>query len=191
MFTSTFSIVALKAPDVRFLVASKEYANDTLVLVNVSILEPDSVQWNFPPQTLVYKTDRDSAWIAYADTGSYPVEMTAFYQNCPFSVSKDLQVTPKDTSKTDPGSEKEILSFTASPNPTSGQIHIAINLNTDHRYLQLKLVDALGADLWQTTAHDVRNYTTDVNVLQNAAAGTYFLIAVTETEYEKLVIVKQ
>ena len=78
--------VALNAfsnlPVPKFIASTLNTQNDTIVLVDISVPKPDSVQWNLPTNVIKIGGNMFNPVIVVSDTGSFSVTMKAFYGNC-------------------------------------------------------------------------------------------------------------
>jgi hypothetical protein len=97
---------------------------------DISSSKPDSIQWAFDPATLLLGSDSSGPMIRYAQPGTYPATMLAFYGGCDFSVSQHIVIQPYDSNSYNPmaAAGMSFDSVLLSPNPNNGTFNIYVRL---------------------------------------------------------------
>lgn len=171
----------LESAEPNFLVATKRHALDTLTVVDVSIPQPDSIHWQFPPQANVITNNEFAPQLLFPHEGKFDVRMTAFFQGCAYSVTKQLAIDPFDVARqsTQPG-YKPIENVTVSPNPSSGLFEVDIRLNK-RQPLTIHVVNAYGARVYSNHWVDTPGGVETIN-LGDLPAGIYLLRVIAESD---------
>jgi len=169
-------------PQYNFLVATKQYALDTLVLTEISVPKPDSIQWSFDPQAIVLKNDRWAPQIKFRTEGKYWVEMKAYFGNCGYIQRKNLDLKPYDPNAKPlkVNGYRTIESLAVSPNPSNGEFDLTVKLFTKSR-ITITIFDILGIVQFTNTWEPALEVKTKISLPQ-ASAGIYVIRATAETD---------
>lgn len=169
-------------PEVNFLVASGKNALDTLVIREVSMPVPDSVQWSFDPAAQVIENGL-SPRIRFATPGNYWVSMTGFFKGCAYSIRKTLTINPYDPAAglvyTPP--VKVIDTVVIYPNPNSGQFAVHVGVNKKQKLVILVQDMGTGRELVRRIYDPVLTVD-DQFALGNVSNGTYVLRVIAEND---------
>jgi len=168
------------APD--FIVSTKESALDTLVITEISVPKPDSIQWLFDPATIVLDSNPWQPRIRFEQPGNYSVGMKGFFGGCSYTVTRSLAINAYDpaAAKTKLPDYKAFKSVEVSPNPSSGQFTVKVVLNYKHRVSML-VYDIVGGIHYHGAWEDVEALTQTIN-MSDVAAGVYLLRVITPSE---------
>jgi hypothetical protein len=114
-----------------FLLTTKAYAGDTIMLVEISRPLPDSVTWILASAGKLIDYGTYYKQIALPDTGTYEFSMIAYYKGCADMVKKYVQVVNPDGDGSNKKSAKAdlIQSVSLYPNPNGGQFSADIQLS--------------------------------------------------------------
>jgi large repetitive protein len=169
-------------PQYNFLVATKQYALDTLVLTEISVPKPDSIQWAFDPQAIIINKDPSAPQIKFSTEGKYWVEMKAYFGDCGYTQRKNLELRPYDPNAKPKKANgyRTIESMDVSPNPSNGEFDLAIKLSTKSKVTVI-IFDMLGVIQFSNTWEPTLEIKTKI-ALQNVATGIYMLRATAETD---------
>lgn len=176
-------------PEANFLAATKRYAQDTIVIVDISVPKPDSTHWTFDEQIEVVNENETSPEIVCSEQGTYIIIMRAFFSGCSYEIEKQLTLSPYDPlilEERQPN-YRSIIHFIASPNPSRGEVSVTVSLSRP-RKLSLTLTDMLGdSKLVQSFdgAHEIQHLLD----LSSLPSGVYVLRAITESDARELRIV--
>lgn len=176
-------------PEPDFLVATKRNALDTLVVTDISVPKPDSIEWVFDASAKILSNDQWAPQLSFENAGSYTVTMTGYFDGCAYTVTKSLSLAPYDPAVKEeklPG-HHPIESLTVSPNPTNGAFKVAVKLNKKHN-LSLVIYDVLGVKHYSKSWENVGELDEDI-VLDKAAKGIYLVRAITESDAKEAKII--
>jgi hypothetical protein len=173
-------------PDPDFIVASKENARDTLVVVEISVPKPDSVEWTFDPAIIILRNDEWSPEIKVAEAGVYPVSMKGYFGGCEYSKALNLTIGAYDPEKKPNLSlnEKAIKQISISPNPNNGTFQIAVELNFNQR-VSISVFDVLGVAHFKSNWERATSITSEIVLPSSTPAGIYVVQVVTDTEVQQ------
>jgi hypothetical protein len=175
-------------PDVNFMLASKRYELDTLVVIDVSSPAPDSVSWEFSPDADIIETNAFDAKVKYNFSGLFPVKMTGHFANCDYSIEKKLDIASFDP---DINAKDKfrigIKSVLIKPNPNEGNFRIQIELFSKQQ-ITIKVIDYY-SNLWMNTLYPADTFFDKEITLQNVIPGTYILWIVSENDSRSVVFI--
>lgn len=165
-------------PTPLFLASTKNYKSDTIVLVDVSIPKPDSVQWVLPPIATKIGGTMFSPIVVFSDTGNFVVTMKGFYGNCIINATKLVRFAPYDTLVANYNNANGIKTFSLYPNPNTGQFNVFIEFYKKQS-ATIQVWDVSPYKHYQQNFYDVLSITlpVDVSFLQN---GSYMLRVIAE-----------
>jgi hypothetical protein len=176
--------------EVNFLAASEIYEGDTLVVVDVSTPEPDSIHWHFGGDLLLVDSSSAHPQLQYPNAGIYDIGIIAYHSGCRDQVQKTVSVYQKDEIP-DNGriyfGEAGIRQMVAYPNPTSGQFEVRVELYRTAD-VEMVLYDLYGEKVAEQS-HEGRDfYLTgwDISGHQN---GIYLLHVVAQDEEQVLKLI--
>ena len=113
-----------------FLLTSKAYAGDTIMLVEISRPLPDSVNWYLPSNTKLLDYGKYYKQIALTDTGTYEFSMVSYYKGCADMVQKYVQVVPADPASNKKSAKSDLIQYVSLyPNPNNGRFDVDIRLS--------------------------------------------------------------
>jgi large repetitive protein len=173
-------------PEPDFLVATSRNALDTLVLIDISVPRPDSIQWNFDSRAHVISDDQWAPQIQFASEGKYTVNMTGYFGGCDYLLTKTLDVKPYDPSASieKAAGYRTILSASASPNPTRGPFTLEVQLARPSK-ITLLVYDVLGTIHYQDTRDRQEQFMEEIDI-SHAASGIYVLRVIAEVDAREI-----
>jgi hypothetical protein len=173
-------------PEPDFIVATKESALDTLVITEISVPKPDSIQWLFDPATIVLDNNSWQPKIKFSTEGNYTLGMKGFFGGCAYTVTRSLTINAYDpeSAKTKLPEYKAIKSVEVTPNPNAGQFTVTVRLNYKHS-VSMVVYDIVGGTHYQGSWRDV-DALTETITLNNVASGVYLLRVVTPSDAEDI-----
>jgi len=165
-------------PVPKFLASTKNIFGDTIVLVDVSIPKPDSVQWVLPINVTKIGGTMFSPVVACSDTGNFSITMKGFYGNCIINTSKLVRFAPYDSLIANYTNANGIKTFSLYPNPNTGQFNVYIELYKKQN-ASIQVWDISPYKHYQQNFYDAISITlpVDVSFLQN---GSYLLRVIAE-----------
>jgi hypothetical protein len=173
-------------PEPDFIVASKENARDTLVVIEISVPKPDSIEWTFDPAIIILRNDEWSPEIKVAEAGVYLVSMKGYFGGCEYSKALTLTVGAYDPEKKPNLSlnERAIKQIDISPNPNDGTFNLAVELNFKQR-VSISVFDVLGVVHFKSNWERVTSITPEIVLPSGTPAGIYVVQVVTDTEVQQ------
>lgn len=182
--TSSTTIGKLNVkPEINFLVATRKNALDTLAIKEISIPEPDEVNWAFDPRIKLISEEDSSPLIKCEQAGSYWVEMSGKWRGCDYSVRKSITINPFDP-LAGPGKKLPVNVFeevSLSPNPTTGELHLSVILN--RRQQLMVYVYSMTSHIIDKRQYDPRmSLEEDFTFSSEVSAGTYIMRIIAEND---------
>lgn len=119
-------------PQPAFLVSTHSLKGDTLMLVEYSQPDPDSVQWHISGDVSHYVDSAGHLHLLMQRDGEATVRMVAYYEGCDFEVEKPVIAHEFDTMLYDyrgRGAQPDILDVQLSPNPMRGEMRLKVTLS--------------------------------------------------------------
>ena len=165
-------------PEPDFLVSTYSFINDTIVFVNISNPQPDSLEWIFPAGTTILLNSVETPWIILPDTGMYQITLKGFFGNCSSEKIKTIYVRENDTTIADYYNQNGIDTIRISPNPNSGIFDLEILLFRKQDF-SILIYDLSGNLQWSDFKHEEDYYLENIQLssLQN---GTYLIRVIAE-----------
>lgn len=166
----------------NFLASTKQNAQDTLIIKEISVPKPDSINWKFDPSAIVISNDQWSPQLKFSDAGTYFISMTGFFEGCKYTVTKNLTLNPynPDDIPSKETNTRAIKSVEVSPNPNPGEFLVTVKLNKKYN-LSLVVYDLIGAIQYGNSWQQTQELSQQISLPQ-AAAGVYLLRVVTDTD---------
>ena len=128
-FQATIDITSQVATP-QFLFSTYNYTGDTIIVIDVSNPPADSVDWSFSSEIVELWQNDTSALILLPDTGSFFVNMDAWFGTCLSSLSKEVFVSELDTTLADNFYSNGIKSIELYPNPNDGTFTLEVEFHT-------------------------------------------------------------
>ncbi len=165
-------------PEPKFLASTKNQMGDTIVLVDISIPKPDSVQWVFPSNITKIGGSMFNPIVVSNDTGNFTITMKGFYGNCIINTTKLVRFAPYDSLKANYNNANGVKTFSLYPNPNTGQFTVYIEFYRTQN-ASIQVWDLSPTKHFQQNFYDVISITlpVDVSSLQN---GGYLLRVIAE-----------
>jgi len=178
---TAYGSIAITRDDRRiaadFLLASKVPINDDVYAINVSMPEPDRVEWILPENGSFEVIDENDQLLAiiFHEYGDYIIGMKSFSGKCWEVTFKSVRVMDKiDIDNYEDADEPMLRSFTVMPNPALDHFTAVIELK-EEAPVELFLINA-GTGVIMQRKHLEGNaiYTETFNLLPTQK-GTYIL----------------
>ncbi len=184
--TSETIVQRNEKPVPNFLIATRQYAQDTLVIKEVSVPLPDSITWTFDPRAVVIDANASRPKIRFDNAGSYALTMTGHFSGCDYPVTKTLIVSPfdPDAQPTSQLGIRLIEKLDASPNPSNGTFEVKVSL-LKKKALVLVVLDVLGTEKYRKT-WDKTEGVVETITIDNPTSGFYILRAISDTDAREI-----
>lgn len=161
-----------------FIASTQNFKGDTIVLIDLTTPKADSLHWILPSVASIIGGDMFSPVVVFADTGSFPVTLQAFYGTCMTSTTKIIRIMPWDSAYATLSNNNGIKSLIVFPNPSTGQFTVQVEFYKKQN-ASLQIWDSSPQKHFQQNFNDTDTINLPVNVsqLQN---GTYILRVIGE-----------
>jgi hypothetical protein len=168
-------------PTPNFIFSTYNIQADTIVLINVSSPQTDSVLWVFPPEiTVMDDANINAPVIILPDTGVFSIEMQALYGTCNFSKTKLIYSSEFDTTIANVYNQNGIKSVELYPNPNTGVFSVNIEFYKKQNAITI-VQDMTGYTLYyQETDESSLTFTHQIDLGADILPGTYILKVASE-----------
>jgi len=165
----------------EFLVPAEGVINQQFVAIEISWPVPDSVHWVVDAAITMTGDTLNHAYFEANATGTYTVELVAYYGNCAVSEYKTINILSDPGDLTPPGTPggfTDVKRFVLYPNPNDGTFSIEVGLVVA-KDIQLRIYHetSLLLDSRQVTGSD--NYI-EAYSFQNLQPGYYIAQVITD-----------
>ena len=155
------------------------FKSDTFVVVDISNPRPDSVQWIFPSTcTVIDNSNPFSPIITHSDTGTFAINLKAFFGTCEMNKLKTIHVGAIDSAFANSFNNNGIESILLYPNPNNGQFNVEIKLYKKQTFA-LFIYDANGIEKYRQTIND-NNYFNQLININPVTPGTFIIKVIAE-----------
>lgn len=165
-------------PIPQFIASTQNMTGDTIVLVDISSPQPDSVSWILPPQASIVGGDDFNPVIVMPDTGAFQVTMTAYWSDCVLDTTKLIYFHPSDSTIATEYNNNGIKSVTLYPNPNTGAFTVDVEFFKKQNS-SIQIWDATATRYFQKNFTDTDFITLPLN-LTHLVNGTYILRVIGE-----------
>jgi hypothetical protein len=176
-------------PTPRFMASTINMKGDTIVLVDISVPKPDSVQWLLPPNVRRIGGTMFSPVVLSSDTGSFNITMRGFYGACIVPTTKAIRFGAVDSLVATNYNANGIQSVSLYPNPNDGQFTATISFYKKQN---------ASVQVWSSNGSQVQqNFYSDVKAirflgnLSNLPNGAYMLRVIGEYDMRNVPFVIQ
>lgn len=159
-----------------FLMADEAFAGDTIVIIDISWPEPESINWNFSGGETLSLTG-PYAEISYAEAGTYNVILQTHLGECLDELTKSITIkdNPNSGGRLPTSNAGLIKALSLYPNPTTGHFVVDVQLR-EPKDLQVDLVSIDGTRTFFTiegTGKDIYQLGIDMT---DFSTGIYYII---------------
>lgn len=109
-----------------FIASTQNFKGDTIVLIDLTVPRADSLGWILPSVASIIGGDMFNPVVVFADTGSFPVTLQAFYGTCMVSTTKLIRISLQDSAYATLTNSNGIKSLNVFPNPNTGQFTVQV-----------------------------------------------------------------
>ncbi|MBK6264765.1 hypothetical protein JKA74_06935 [Marivirga sp. S37H4] len=121
-----------------FVLTSTSYVHDTIVMVDISKPQPQSVDWLNEEAAEIISQSNLSQKIVFRETGTYKIGMTAHSGECSDYIEKWIEVTEKPDEELQDelhlsknAVEGKFLDILIHPNPNDGNFRLEVKMNVE------------------------------------------------------------
>jgi hypothetical protein len=175
-------------PIPKFIASTQNAKGDTIVLVDISTPQPDSVSWIFPTQASQIGGDMFNPMIYMPDTGAFTVTMVGYWGDCIIDTTKLIYFHAVDTSLASEYNNNGIKSVTLYPSPNNGTFTVGVEFYKKQNS-SIQIWDTSPAKYFQQNYSNTDLITLPVTLTQ-LINGTYILRVIGEynTKYLNFVV---
>lgn len=175
-------------PVAQFIASTKNTTGDTIILVDISSPQPDSVKWILPSNASIIGGDNFNPIIFNPDTGAFLVSMIGYFGECVIDTTKLIQFFYADSTIASEFNNNGIKSVVLYPNPNSGQFTVGVEFYKKQNS-SIQVWDTSPSKYFQQNFIDMDQITLPINLTQ-LINGTYILRVIGEynTKYSNFII---
>lgn len=187
--TGSIEVEVLDIPiDAHFLIATQAYANQEVILINISEPIGETVTWTVPDGVEIISESKEELVFTIEKEGPYDINLRSYQKDCYQDYTKTILVEPAiQTPEVSSSSGDFIEEFIVFPNPNGGAFKTKVSLAEDAN-ITIKIIDLLsGATIHERSEKNNRDFLLDYSV--TAPAGVYLILLETPkgTAVRKLV----
>lgn len=183
--TGTIALNAFSnLPTPKFMSSTLNSKKDTIVLVDISVPKPDSVQWILPLNVSKVGGNMFNPIIVVSDTGFFSVTMKAFYGNCIINTTKQIKFGQIDSLQATNFNANGIKSVLVYPNPNSGQFSVDVEFYKKQN-ASVQVLGSNGAQYFQQNMYNTSLFTIPISLTQ-LVNGTYVLRVIGEYDAKNI-----
>ena len=175
--------------DSDFLITTQAYANEDVVLVNVSNPIGETVDWTIPEGVQKISETNEELILKFEKEGTYEINLRSYQGDCYQDFTKTILVQPAiEAPQTSTSQKKFIEEFILYPNPSNGSFKTKISLGSPSN-INVKIINLIsGATMHERTEKDNQEFLLDYTV--SMASGIYLMLLETPngSETRKLII---
>jgi hypothetical protein len=187
--TSVEVEVRNRMPSVNFMAATMRYAMDTLVLKEVNMPRPDSIEWTLAQGMYMVGGDAFSPVVTTEYPGQYAVLMTGWFEGCDYALEKTLQFSEYDPlAIPDAAKGNGIASIELYPNPNTGELQVKVGLFVKQQVV-IKVMD-ITSGVWFTKQYAPTEAVEEYINITTAPPGVYVLMVVAEHDAKSVRVIK-
>ncbi|MDQ1772049.1 hypothetical protein GQR60_04230 [Labilibaculum sp. A4] len=115
-----------------FIIPVEAIVGDTIVAVDISWEQPDSVKWHFPDGLEVVNREEASIWLRVLEAGNHTIGMSIFKNECSDYMEKQVRVESNSTKRKAGFIQPDQVYITEAklyPNPNRGDFHLKLLLS--------------------------------------------------------------
>jgi hypothetical protein len=171
--------------DALFLIAPEATVGDTVVAIDISWPEPDSIHWVYDNNLVHGRSRKDYEDLVFTKAGTYLITMNARLGNCRDSYSHEISIKNNSNEKSLELGAKDplIQDFIIRPNPNSGNFTAEVILR-EQSDISLKLYN-FSTLTNQKELKGQDNYIIEYSI-PNLSPGVYIMELVAGSEHKML-----
>jgi hypothetical protein len=177
--SATANVNALSnLPQANFLASTKNFVSDTIVLVDISLPQPDSIHWTLPPSAIKVGGDMFNPIIVINDTGTFNITLKGYFGDCIIYSTKLIRFGQLDSTIANHYNASGIKSCVLFPNPNNGNFTVQIELYKKQN-VSVQVWNTSPTKFFQQNYYETNLITLPLSLtqLQN---GTYMLRIIAE-----------
>jgi len=175
-----------------FAVATQVPVNEEVVIVNISVPDPDRVEWILPEdyQLIVIDSSFYKLELIFPDCGTYIIGMKTYSGECyEISYKTIIVMNREDIHDLQEDSSAFLQSFSVSPNPTRGIVYVALELKEKSNAELLLINSGSGRIIEKRSLRNQSVYSETFQI--GESSGVYILLLNTPKGRQFSKIIKQ
>lgn len=177
------------AIDVEFLLSSQAYAEDDVVLLNVSDPLGETYEWDLPDEVEIVEQTDTRIILSFPGAGTYLIGLINTQGDCYATQYKSIVVEEGSGLPSSGDAEDPFIArFDLTPNPNTGQFEVNVEL-AEVSPIAVRIFNIQGGLMY---THPSESYAKVYNMPMNLnlSSGVYFVVLETahETQVKRLVI---
>lgn len=178
-----------RAIDSYFLITTQAYADEEIILVNVSTPIGETMEWTLPDECQIISQTDEELIIKFEEEGIYEIHLRSYQGSCYEDFSKTIIVEPASDIPSEYYTTNNLIEeFIVYPNPNSGTFNTKITLSEEAN-ISVKTMDIVtGAILDERQAGNNLDFLFDYSL--SLPPGLYLMLLETpkESVIRKLII---
>ena len=139
-------------------IPSSVTAGSPIHAVNISRIRADKLEWSLPDNAVITSKSNESVVFTIPTPGIYEVILTGYLGDCSTVVSQRLEVLGEGGVVLPDGKEDAIKQFLVSPNPTTGDFKVYVELK-EPRDFTLRLLSPTSVEMDKKEIKNIKKYT--------------------------------
>lgn len=139
--------------------------------VNISRIRADKLEWMLPANAIVASRSDERVTFTIPEAGVYEITLVGYLGDCSTVVTQRLEVLAEGSVVLPDGKDGLIRQFLVSPNPTTGDFKVYVELKEPHHFT-LRLLSPTGAEMDRKTIQQTQKQTFEYE-LRGDIDGTF------------------
>lgn len=143
----------------------------TIHAVNISRIRADKLEWELPANAIVTSKSDERVTFTIPEAGIYEITLIGYLGDCSTVVTQRLEVLAEGSIVLPDGKEGSIGQFLVTPNPTTGDFKVYVELKEPHDFT-LRLLSSTGTEMDRKTIRQTQKQTFEYE-LRGDIDGTF------------------
>ena len=139
--------------------------------VNISRIRADKLEWMLPANAIVASRSDERVTFTIPEAGVYEITLVGYLGDCSTVVTQRLEVLAEGSVVLPDGKDGLIRQFLVTPNPTTGDFKVYVELKEPHHFT-LRLLSPTGAEMDRKTIQQTQKQTFEYE-LRGDIDGTF------------------
>lgn len=139
--------------------------------VNISRIRADKLEWMLPANAIVTSRSDERVTFTIPEAGVYEITLVGYLGDCSTVVTQRLEVLAEGSVVLPDGKDGLIRQFLVTPNPTTGDFKVYVELKEPHHFT-LRLLSPTGAEMDRKTIQQTQKQTFEYE-LRGDIDGTF------------------
>lgn len=139
--------------------------------VNISRIRADKLEWKLPANAIVTSKSDERVTFTIPEAGIYEITLVGYLGDCSTVVTQRLEVLAEGSVVLPDGKDGFIRQFLVTPNPTTGDFKVYVELKEPHDFT-LRLLSPTGAEMDRKAVQKISKHTFEYE-LRGDIDGTF------------------